>query len=144
MDTTTTDVNYRVALGSSPVAGAFVLSMGASTVVMVCALPLDAIIKALVVLWTGASMLDAYRTVSLRVGRRGVRGLVIHGDEVEVVDAAGSRRRGVLRSGSFVSAALTIIRWRPARARFDRTIVVLPDMLSPDAFRRLRVLLRWN
>jgi hypothetical protein len=140
----TTDINYRVALESSPLAAMFVLFMGVSTLVMVCAIPFDAFIKGLVVLYVGVSMLDAYRTVSLRVGGRGVRGIVIRGDEIEVVDGSGTWRRGILRDGSFVSAGLTVIRWRPSPARFDRTIVILPDMLPPDAFRRLRVVLRWR
>jgi hypothetical protein len=140
----TTDINYRVALESSRLAAMFVLFMGVSTLVMVCAMPFDAVIKWFVVLYVGVSMLDAYRTVSLRVGDRGVRGIVIRGDEIEVVDSSDTSRRGLLRDGSFVSAGLTVIRWRPSRARVDRTIVILPDMLPPDAFRRLRVVLRWK
>jgi len=32
----------------------------------------------------------------------------------------------------------------PDGARFDRTILVAPDAVEADAFRRLRVLLRWR
>jgi hypothetical protein len=144
VDTVTTDINYRVALGSSPLAATFVLFMGAATLVMVSAVSFDARIKVFVVLWVGVCMLDAYRTVGLRMGGRGVRGIAIHGEEIEVVDSSGAWPRGVLRDGCFVSAGLTVIRWRPPRARFDRTIVILPDMLPRDAFRRLRVVLRWR
>jgi len=43
----------------------------------------------------------------------------------------------------FVAPWLTIVRWRPPGARFDRTVMVLPGMLTDDCFRRLRVLLRF-
>ena len=42
-----------------------------------------------------------------------------------------------------MSAALTSIVWRPDGARWSRSILVLPDMLAPDDFRRLRVMLRY-
>ena len=48
-----------------------------------------------------------------------------------------------LRDGSFVAPWLTIVRWRPEGARFDRTFLVVPGMLEREDFRRLRVLLRW-
>jgi hypothetical protein len=41
------------------------------------------------------------------------------------------------------TAALTSIVWRPDGARWSRSILVLPDMLPPDDFRRLRVMLRY-
>jgi hypothetical protein len=144
MGVAATEFNYRVALGSSRLAALFIVSMGASTLAILSLMPLDALLKAFVVLWVGATMLGAYRNVSLHAGRRGVRGIVIRGEEIDVVDSSGAWLRGVLRPGSFVSAGLTIIRWRPPRARLDRSIVVLPDMLPPDAFRRLRVVLRWK
>ena len=49
---------------------------------------------------------------------------------------------GVIAAGSFVAPWLVIVRWRPAGARFDRTLLVAPDMLPPAQFRALRVLLR--
>lgn len=51
-------------------------------------------------------------------------------------------REGALRHPGFVAPWLTVIRWRPAGARFDRTLPVLPDMLPAADFRHLRVILR--
>ena len=55
-----------------------------------------------------------------------------------VVDGAA----GVLEPGSFVAPWLTIVRWRPAGARFDRTLLVSPDRLPASDFRHLRVIVR--
>ncbi|WP_171160876.1 protein YgfX [Usitatibacter palustris] len=57
-------------------------------------------------------------------------------------DGAGRSHSGVVRDGSFVAPWLTIIRWRPEGAWFDRTILVMPDMIEAEAFRHLRVMLR--
>jgi hypothetical protein len=53
-------------------------------------------------------------------------------------------RTGTLRDGSFVAPWLTIIRWRPDGAPFDRTLVILPDMIQAAAMRKIRVILRWT
>jgi len=50
---------------------------------------------------------------------------------------------GHVRSSTRVSAALTSIVWRADGARWSRAILVLPDMLPADDFRRLRVMLRY-
>jgi len=38
---------------------------------------------------------------------------------------------------------MTSIVWRPDGARWSRAILVVPDMLPADEFRRLRVMLRY-
>jgi len=45
---------------------------------------------------------------------------------------------------SFVSPYLTIVRLKPKRAWFVRSVLVLPDMLVPALFRTLRVWLKWR
>ena len=133
----------QVAFGESRLAAAFVIGSGVATLALLFAMPLAPLLHALVSLWLGAEMLDAYRIVALRLGPRGVREVGIVGDGLRVVDAVGGVRAGELRAGSFVSPGLTLIRWRPHGARRDRTIVVLPDMLPAEDFRALRVALRF-
>jgi hypothetical protein len=55
----------------------------------------------------------------------------------------GEWRSGAVRDGCFVAPWLTIVRWRPEGARTNRTLVILPDMLSRDAMRKIRVILKW-
>ena len=50
---------------------------------------------------------------------------------------------GHVRSSTCVSAAIMSIVWRPDGARWSRAILVVPDMLPDDDFRRLRVMLRY-
>jgi toxin CptA len=50
----------------------------------------------------------------------------------------------VLLDTSFVSPYLTVLNLRLERAWFARHVVILPDSLDKDDFRRLRVWLRWK
>jgi hypothetical protein len=136
--------DYKVAFGASRLGAAFIVLGGFATFALLTAISLPHTVKALAALWIGFAMLDAYRRVALRAGPRGVRAIVLRTDgEIEVFGAS----RGVpgrVCDGSFVAPWLTIIRWRPHGARFDRTVVVLPDMLGAAAFRTLRVRLKWQ
>jgi len=49
---------------------------------------------------------------------------------------------GEVRDGSFVLPWLTIVRWRPEGAWFDRSVLLVPAMGSAEALRKIRVLLR--
>ena len=51
---------------------------------------------------------------------------------------------GHIVAGSFVASWLTIVHWRPSDSRFTRTLAVLPDAIDGEAFRALRVILRWS
>ena len=80
---------------------------------------------------------------------RGVPALLHVGIDrrIAVTDCDGRSREGVILDDSYVGPCLTTIIWRwdgmpwwrPARA-----IVVLPDTLAADEFRRLRVALRYG
>jgi hypothetical protein len=50
---------------------------------------------------------------------------------------------GHVRAATYVGAWITTIVWRPDGSRLSRTILVLPDMLPDEDFRRLRVMLRY-
>ena len=47
-------------------------------------------------------------------------------------------------ASSFVAPYLTIILLKTRKKWFARSVVLLPDMLSPDVFRTLRVWLKWR
>ena len=51
---------------------------------------------------------------------------------------------GFLLDGSFVAPWLTIVRYKRGDSRLPRTLLILPDMLSPELFRQLRVSLKWR
>ncbi len=64
--------------------------------------------------------------------------------QIAVTTGDGACERGRVRPDSYVGARITTIVWKPDRARLSRAILLLPDMLPPDDFRRLRILLRYG
>ena len=132
------NVNYneRVAavLARSPWAEALVAAGAISTAALVAALPVALEARLLALGWIAMTSLRAL--VRLRPGTQ----VDLHHEG----EAHIGGRPGRLRQGSFVAPWLAIVRWRPAGAWFDRTLLVAPGMLPAEDFRRLRVLLRFG
>lgn len=61
-----------------------------------------------------------------------------------VEDRQGRWREVRILGSSFVSPVLTILNVAVAGGRLPRSLVVAPDALPADEFRRLRVWLRWR
>jgi len=64
-----------------------------------------------------------------------------------VTDRLGRSHDGAILDASYVGAMLTTLVWRADGDRWwrpARTILFLTDSLSPDEFRRLRVVLRYG
>jgi len=133
----TTDFNYRATLAPSPRATVFIVFAGGATVALVVFLSLVPLLRLAAIAWVGATCLAACRSVAARR-----RDLVLRGAAIDLRDEGGEWRTGQLRDGSFVAPWLTIVRWRAAGERFDRTVAILPDMIDAARFRELRVLLR--
>ena len=139
------DAALAIALAPSRIAAIGLAAMVAATLAVIGVTPGNVALRVLAATWIVCGGLEALHAIVLHRGRRGARALrVSRGGAIEVVSGAGNLRSGELRNGSFVAPWLTIVRWRPDAARFDRTILILPDMLPRDDFRRLRVLLRWS
>ena len=51
---------------------------------------------------------------------------------------------GRVRDASYVGAIVTTLTWRSKGALCARSVLILPDMLPAEDFRRLRVLLRYG
>lgn len=129
----------------SRIAGiAIVVGCAAMTVLMLC-LPLDA--------WAISAALVAILAVAARglwrCSRRGVPALLHVGHDRRLTATLGDGRsqEGSILDDSYVGARLTTIVWHPDRAsryRLAQTILILPDTLPAEDFRRLRVLLRYG
>lgn len=131
-------------LAPSRAASIGLAAMVAATLVVLWVTPGSAALRLLAATGIVCGGLEALHAIALHRGRRGARAIHLsRGGAIEVLTGAGGARSGELRDGSFVAPWLTIVRWRPRAARFDRTLLILPDMLPRDDFRRLRVLLRW-
>ena len=131
-------------LGPSRAIGAAIGIATLATLCLVLSLPLPAWLHgaacALLLVWAWI----VFQLVALRRGPYAVSEVRLAPDLVLVVCRGDGRlTAGHVRSSTFVAAWLTSIVWRPDGARLSRTILIAPDMLPVDDFRRLRVMLRY-
>lgn len=136
--------SVSIDLGPSPTAAMFIGVAGMATLGVILALPLAGWLQGAgavsAIVWTAR----AFREVALRQGLHSVTSLRLAADRLLVVHTADGRlAAGQVRRATYVGAALTTVVWRPDGARLSRSILILPDMLPPEDFRRLRVLLRY-
>lgn len=68
----------------------------------------------------------------------------LDGDEVSMQLRRGDAIEGRVHAGSFVSEHLIVLRCTQGERRRSRTILIAPDSLEREDFRRLRVWLRWS
>lgn len=116
----------------------------AATLAVVAMTPMSPALRIAIAATTLLAFTRAVGTVALGRGRR-VAGFRVALDRaIRVREAGGREAAGKVVEGSFVAPWLTIVRWRPERARFDRTLLLVPGMIDAESYRRLRVLLRWQ
>ena len=138
------DASVAFVIHASHAAGAWVACGAAATIALVHFTPGAVPARILAATWVLCAALEAIHSRALLRGPRAVRRLRIEAGDVEVMDGEGRLRTGALRPGSFVAPWLTIVRWRPEGARFDRAIPLVPGMADEVSLRRLRVVLRWG
>jgi toxin CptA len=138
------DASVAFGIHASHAAGAWIALCALATAILVAFTPEPLEARIAAIAWVACAALEAIRSRALLKGARGARHIGITAGTVEIEDGDGRVRSGVLRPGSFVAPWLTIVRWRPEGAWFDRTIPLLPSMLDEEAFRRLRVVLRFG
>jgi hypothetical protein len=135
----------RVSLHRSTIASAAIAALALATSMVVAILPLDPLLAGVAFIAIAAWAIDRMQVVALRQGRRAVRSFELRGDLTLVVVAGdGAARAGRVHRDSYVGARMSTIVWRPYGRWRTRTILLLPDMLPADEFRRLRVLLRYG
>lgn len=71
-------------------------------------------------------------------------GLVTDAEGVVMLLRDGTQLPCQVLADSVVTPALVVLNVRPRGARSARSIVILPDSLDTETFRRLRVWLRWG
>ena len=91
----------------------------------------------------GAYAILTLRHWATRSASRAIIGIELDADRaVRLIERTGRQIEGMVQPDSYVGALLTTLVVRPDGKRRLRTIVVLPDMLPAEDFRRLRLLLR--
>jgi hypothetical protein len=136
--------SVHVVLGPSRIVGAGIGLAALGALAIVFLLPADAWQQALgvlvVVTWAAAS----FWVVALRRSRFSIAELRLAPDLVLVVHRGDGRlTAGHVRSSTYVGAWVTSIVWRADGAFRSRAILIVPDMLPAEDFRRLRVMLRY-
>lgn len=136
--------SVHVILAPSRIAGAGIGLLAVATVALILAMPLPTVLQmaliAAVVAWAGWS----FRIDALHRGRFAVSELRLAPDLILVACMGDGRLvAGHVRSATYVGAWVTTIVWRPDGRRWSWTVLVLPDMMPAEDFRRLRVMLRY-
>ena len=136
--------SVHVVLSPSRIAGAAIGVLSVATIALTIALPLEPPVQialiAAVVAWAGWS----FQVDALRRGKLAVTEMRLAPDLILVACMGdGLLVAGHVRASTYVGAWVTTIVWRPDGSRWTRTILVLPDMLPAEDFRRLRVMLRY-
>ena len=132
--------NVRIILGASPaLALLLVAAHGVALIVMfivTSSLLAQYLVGSVIVVsgaWTICHALQP-EIEELEVGE---------GGHVSLRELSGSWHEARVLKSSFVAPWLTVLNLRMVRPRRYRHVVILPDSVAPEDFRRLRVLLRW-
>jgi hypothetical protein len=135
----------RVSLAPSLAASVVIAFLALATCVIVAMLPVETAAIGLAVIAISVWAVDRIHVVALRRGPRAIRRFELRGDlTLVVVTGDGKACAGRVHRDSYVGARLSTIVWQPYGRWRRRAILLLPDMLPADDFRRLRVLLRYG
>jgi hypothetical protein len=135
----------RVELQYSRAGMALVAGWSLATAIVACVTPCSTGARMAMLAFIAALAVEAACRVALLRGPGAVRSFTMQRDgAIEVERPSGARLAGRVRAGSFVAPWLVILRWRREGARWDSTVLLLPDMAAAEDLRRLRVLLRWG
>lgn len=138
-------VKLRIAIGPSRTLAAVlgIAHMAALVVTVVVALPTW--VKFLIAMELVTSGTWSILRLALQRGPSAIVELEVEaGGRISCRTRDGRWREGEVLSSSFVSPWLTVLNLRVAGAIRARHLVILPDNVEKDGFRRLRVLLRWS
>ena len=138
-------VVMSIELGASRIACAAIVAvaLGAFAILLTVPVPPWVVLAAACALAAWAA--DRIRVIGLRRGPRAVREIRLDDkDAIEVTFADGRAVTGTLHGDSRAGPRLTSVVWQPEGAHWPRAVLILPDMLPADDFRRFRVLMRYG
>lgn len=122
---------------------ALVVSHGAALAVLVpLALPLWA--KILLVLLVSVSLLYHVWHDAWLLALSSNKTLLLDGDMILLVARNGDQVTARVLADSLVTPFITILNVLPQGSYLARSVIILPDSLDAEAFRQLRVWLKWG
>jgi hypothetical protein len=108
-------------------------------------LPLPAfwlfVLTVAVLCWTGYNLL---LSANLRMGHSCVAFRLEEGDAIVLVLRNGMHLSGRVSADCLVTPYIVILNVELSEQRKGRSLLILPDIMGADSFRRLRVVLRWG
>jgi toxin CptA len=135
----------NVSLKASRALAVLLFAMHALGIALLWSLPLALWLQASASTVLLASQVFYLRRDALRSSARSVRALSLNsecGCSIQLLRGEWLETR--LLSSSFVSPYLTVLNLNPRGTWGARHVVIFPDAIDPEAFRQLRVLLKWK
>jgi hypothetical protein len=133
----------RIELGSSRLGVAFLAVAYLASALLVALIPGSMLLRGGAALAIGICYVWTLRDWALRTMARSIASIEISADgSAALTDARGERRSGRVQASSYVGTWLVTLVVRLDGARSSRAIAILPDMLTDEEMRRLRVMLR--
>lgn len=127
----------RVDLSPSRVRRIFIAAAAIATSVLAALLPLGLALRVWIVVLIAALAARLWRD-------RLPAAMIVRLDgSLALLEPDGSSIEATLLNGGYLGYPFTSIVCRPLGSRRTRTVAILPDMLSADDYRRLRVRLRY-
>ena len=134
-----------IAVGPSRRLAVLLAGMHVFAVAMCWLVPLPLWLSALLTALLAGSAWYTLRRDAFRTLPRSLVAVRLHTDDLyEFQTRAGAWHEALLLGSSFVSPCLTVLNLRPAESRFVQHLVILPDAMHAEDFRRLRVWLKWR
>lgn len=135
----------RVQLRRSRLAGALIVVTHLATAALIAWLPVDGALRALAVIGVAGQALWALRTTSLRNTRSAIVSIELEPDRRVVLRRRdGSCTEARALPDSYVGEQVLTLVVRREGSRRAHALLLLPDMVSAEDMRRLRVLLRFG
>ena len=136
--------SVHVVLSPSRLAGTGIGVLAAASIALTIVLPLQPLLQMAMTVAVMAWAAWSFHVDALHRGRFAVTEMRLAPDLVLLVCMGDGRLvAGDVRASTYVGAWVTTIVWRPDGWRWSRALLVLPDMLPAEDFRRLRVMLRY-
>ncbi len=133
----------RISLGPSRLAAALIVAGGLATALLLAWLPGELVLRAMLIMGIGAHALVTMRQWAMRSAPHAIVGVELGSDHtVCLIERGGRRIVGRILPVCYVGAWLTTLVVLPEGKRIARTVAIVPDMLAPDDFRQLRLLMR--
>lgn len=135
--------SLRIELLPSPIGAVIIVVAFLATAALVAFVPGPAWLRGAAVVAIGTHAVWTLRVAARRTAKSAIVGIELLADgRAALTERSGRRREGCVQPACYVGTWLTTLVVRIDGERRSRALAILPDMLSAEDLRRLRILLR--